>query len=358
MKMSLFKDMLSSEESLFKNELALDFSFQPKVLKYREPQQRYIASCIKPLFQNRNGKNVFIYGVPGIGKTLACKHVVGELEEETEDIIPIYVNCWHKNTSFKVYLELCGILGYKMTQNKGGDELFKVIKEILNKKSAVFVFDEIDKMEEFDFLYSILEDIYRKSIVLITNYKDWLSNLEERISSRIMLDSLEFKAYNFKETEGILRQRIEYALVPGVLEEDAFQLILKKTTDVGDIRAGLTMLREAGLNVENRSSKKITIDDAKAALEKLSESNLQSSDNLEDDTRFILSVIKENSDLKMGELFKAYEEKGGKTPYRSFFRRVKKLADDKFVSLDKKEGGAEGTTTIVKYLKVKKLSEF
>ena len=127
--MALFKDMLSSEESLFKNELALDFSFQPKVLKYREPQQRYIASCIKPLFQNRNGKNVFIYGVPGIGKTLACKHVVGELEEETEDITPIYVNCWHKNTSFKVYLELCGILGYKMTQNKGGDELFKVIKE-------------------------------------------------------------------------------------------------------------------------------------------------------------------------------------------------------------------------------------
>jgi len=169
---------------------------------------------------------------------------------------------------------------------------------------------------------------------------------------------LEFKSYNYKETEGILRQRIEYAFAPEVLEEDAFQLILKKTAEVEDIRAGLHMLREAGLNAENRSSKKIIIEDAKDALEKLGESNLQSSNELEDDTRFILNVIKKNSDLKMGELFKVYQERGGKTAYRSFFRRVKKLADDKFVSLDKKEGGAEGTTTIVKYLKVKKLSEF
>ena len=80
--MSLFKDMLGANESLFKNEVALDFSFQPKLLKYRETQQRQVAECIKPLFQNRNGRNIFIYGVPGIGKTLACRHVIGELEED------------------------------------------------------------------------------------------------------------------------------------------------------------------------------------------------------------------------------------------------------------------------------------
>ena len=245
-----------------------------------------------------------------------------------------------------------------MTQNKGGDELFKVVKSILNKKSAVFVFDEIDKAEDFDFLYSILEDVYRKSVILITNYKDWTDNLEERIRSRLMLEQLEFKPYNFNETEGILRQRIEYAFVSGVLEEDAFQAVLKKTVEVEDMRAGLTMLREAGLNAENRSSKKIAIEDAKAALEKLDEYNLENPDVLEEDSKSILSIIKKNDGIKMGDLFEVYKQKGGKSSYRSLFRRVKKLSDDKFVILDKKEGGAEGTTTIVKYLKVKKLSEF
>jgi len=356
--MPLFDDMLSSDESLFKNEQALDFAFQPKPMKYREEQQGYMANCIKPLLQERNGKNLFVFGIPGIGKTLACNQLLEELEESSEDIVPLYINCWHKNTSFKVYLELCALLGYRLTQNKKGDELMGAIKEILNKKSAVFVFDEIDKMEDFDFLYAILEGVYRKSIFLITNYRDWLSGLEERVRSRMMIDQLEFKPYNNKETEGILRQRIGFAFVPGVLEEDAFQLILNKTVEMEDIRAGLNLLREAGLNAENRSSRKIILEDAQAALKKLDEYNLEGSDKLEGDPKFILNLIKKNSGIKMKDLFKIYQEKGGGMAYRSFFRKVNKLAEDKFISLEKKTGGLEGTTTIVTYSIVKKLSEF
>ena len=54
----LFKDMLGSSETLFKNELALDFSFQPKVLPYREKEQRFVVNCIKPLFSEKSGKNL------------------------------------------------------------------------------------------------------------------------------------------------------------------------------------------------------------------------------------------------------------------------------------------------------------
>ena len=109
--MTLFKDMLKDDESLFKNSVALDFDYQPKLIPYREKEQFSIANCVKPLFSKRNGKNVFIVGRPGIGKTVACKHVLKELEEETDDIIPIYVNCWKKNTTYKVILELCNVLG-------------------------------------------------------------------------------------------------------------------------------------------------------------------------------------------------------------------------------------------------------
>jgi len=89
----LFKDMLGSEESLFKNEVALNFDYQPKLIPFREIHQKTIASCIKPLFQKRNGKNLFIHGMPGVGKTVACRHVLDELPETTDEIIPLYINC-------------------------------------------------------------------------------------------------------------------------------------------------------------------------------------------------------------------------------------------------------------------------
>ncbi len=96
--MSLFKDMLKDNETLFKNTIALDYDYVPKLVPFREKHQHFIASCIRPLFQNRNARNIVIHGLPGVGKTVACKHVINELEEETDDIEVLYVNCWKKNT--------------------------------------------------------------------------------------------------------------------------------------------------------------------------------------------------------------------------------------------------------------------
>ena len=108
----LFNDILSSEESLFLNPQFLDTDFTPKIIKFRENEQKYVAECIKPLLQRRNGRNLFIKGSPGIGKTLSVKHVIDELQEQTDDIYCVYVNCWKKDSSFKVLTEICSCLSY------------------------------------------------------------------------------------------------------------------------------------------------------------------------------------------------------------------------------------------------------
>ena len=105
--MNLFNNILKSNESLITNPIALDYDYQPKLIPYRENQQHHIAACIKPLFQNRNGKNILITGKPGIGKTVCAKHVLRELEEQTEEIIPIFINCWKKDTPYKIVIEIC-----------------------------------------------------------------------------------------------------------------------------------------------------------------------------------------------------------------------------------------------------------
>lgn len=355
--MGIFDEMLKSGESLFKNPVVLDYDYQPKIIPFREREQRHIAFCIKPLFNERNGKNLIITGKPGVGKTVACKHVLNEVEEKTDDIIPIYINCWQKNTTYKIAVEICNNIGYKFTQNKRTDELLKIIIKELNKKNTVFTFDEIDKAEDFDFLYTFLEEVYRKTIILITNYKEWIINLDERIKSRLTPETIEFNPYNPNETKGILEQRKEYAFVKGVWEKDAFEKVVEKTAQLRDIRKGLFFMRESGNAAEDESRKNITIKHVETAIKKLDEFSIKSKEELDVENRFILDIIKSNSGKKIGGLFKLYEEKGGKGNYKAFQRKIKKLEGLKFITTEKIEGGAEGKTTIITFAQ-KTLEEF
>ncbi len=356
--MPIIKDFLGSSESLIKNEIALDYNYIPKLIPYREHEQRFIASCIKPLFQRRNGKNLLIFGPPGIGKTVAIRHLFNEIEEETEDVFPVYINCWQKNTTYKVALEICNIIGYKFVQNKKTEELFAVIESILNKKSAVFAFDEIDKVEDFDFLYTLLENIFRRTILLVTNYKTWQSEIDNRIKSRLLAEMLEFKPYTPEETKGILKHRLEYAFNPNVFADEAFNIIVKKTADLKDIRSGLHLIRESALEAETASSRKITIEHTQKAIKKFDEFTIKNSTELTDDEKFILGIIKSSSGLKIGELYKLYQEKGGETVYKTFQRKIKRLYENNFINIEKKSGGNAGNTTLVNYGTMKKLTEF
>jgi archaeal cell division control protein 6 len=105
--MSLFTEMLKSGETIFRDTVILDYDFQPKIMPFREKEQQRFAIGIKPLLQGHNGRNLFVYGAPGIGKTTACKHVLRELEEETDEVIPLYINCWKENTTYKIFSKIC-----------------------------------------------------------------------------------------------------------------------------------------------------------------------------------------------------------------------------------------------------------
>ncbi len=352
--MGLFKDILANNESLFLNEEALDPEYTPPIIKYRENQQGYIATCIKPLLIGRNGKNLFVTGKPGIGKTVAVKHILNELNKETEEIETLYINCWKKDTAYKVVMEICEQLNYKFIQNRRTDELMKEIAKILNKKSAVIVLDEADKLTEVSIIYNLLEDLYKKAIIMITNEKEWLAELDQRIRSRLMPEILEFQPYNFDETNGILKQRIEFSLVPNALENEAFELITKKTFEVKDIRAGLFLIKESANAAESEASKRIRINHTNKAVEKLNEFHIKSSADLADDELKILELIKVNSGKSIGDIHKEYE-RISPIVYRTFFRKLKHLEKSKRISL-KNEG--VGKSTVVIYGDEKKLSDF
>jgi archaeal cell division control protein 6 len=357
---SIFDDILKDGESLFINELALSYEFIPKLVPYREMQQKRIAACIAPMFANRSGRNIVVYGPPGVGKTVAVKHIRNEMEEKTDRIIPIYVNCWSKNTSYKVILAMCEEIEYRFTHNKKTDELFDIVANRLNKFSTVFIFDEIDKADDLDFLYMILQKIHNKAVILLTNYKDVIADMDVRIRSRLVPELLEFKPYNLDETRGILKQRIELAFVPKIWQTKAFESIVQKTYDLHDIRTGLYLLKESALQAEEQSQKVITEQNVGAALAKLEDFKIKSTDDLADETKKILELSKKNSPIKIGELYKLYEQESpGTMSYKTFTRKIAKLEEGKFIVVEKTEGGAQGNTSIISYnTQVKTLDDF
>jgi archaeal cell division control protein 6 len=347
--MGLFDNILNSDESLIIDETPLDFEFVPKLIKYRTNEQFLIANAIKPLFNNRSGRNILVHGSPGVGKSVAIRNVLEELETETDKINIFYINCWHFNTSFKIIMELSEQFGYHFTQNKKTIELFKILQEKLNKQSSVFVFDEIDKVTDLDFLYFLLEKILKKTIILITNYPSWLSDLDKRIKSRLIAETIEFKPYKQKEIRGILEERLKFAFRVDAWKDTAFDEIVKKTNEINDIRAGLFLLKEAGLCAEEKSSREINQDHVKKAILKLDDFTIKKSSYLDEESKKIFEIVKNNSSSKIGDLFKIYQENQGKNSYKTFQRKLTKLAEGKFI-LMKKQTGKGGNTTIIEVL--------
>lgn len=351
--MGLFDNMLKDDESLFLNPEHLDYDYQPKLVPFRENEQHQMALAIKPLLQNRNGKNLLIYGKPGVGKTVSTKHVLKELQEH-EEVIQLYINCWKKETKHKIAIDICHQIGYKFTHNKNTDELMKEIQSRLNKATTILILDEADKIEDPAIIYYFLEDIYKKSIFLITNNKEFLIKLDQRLKSRLNLEEIEFKPYNGSQTRDILKTRKDYAFVSNVFDEEAFEKIVEKTFELNDIRTGLYLLKEAGNIAENKSSKKITAEHTEEAISKLKDYQTKDSSMLDKYEALILEAIKKNPGKTLSEVSRLIPD----ISYKSCTRRINNLKDANLITKEETVTETGGKSFKLYPLINKKLNDY
>jgi len=340
--MPLFDDMLKESETLFADEDTLDFDYLPDLLPYRESQQQYIAECIKPLGQGRQGRNLLVSGAPGIGKTSCVKFVFKELGNTTDDIRPIFINCWKKQTTNQVLAELANQLGAIGSQFKNNEELWDQITQGLSRsKGLTIALDEVDAAKEYDFLYQIAENIPHFTLIMITNEKDFLASMDARIRSRLVVEEVQFPAYKKQEVEGILKERRKVAFRPGVWSDEAFQLIADKCYDKGDIRTGIVLMREAGRNAEREASKRITVEHAMKCKANIVDSHMAELDERE---RRVLGVIKDNPGVETGKLAELLKEEGVKIPDSTLRRVIQKLDKGGFIFREPAQTDSGGQT--------------
>lgn len=355
-------DFLSSDQTIFSNPDALDINYIPKLLPHREEQQKYVATAIKPLFFKRPGKTLLVRGASGIGKTASVKRVLIDLNdvEEADNIARVFINCWKANTTYKVAVEIAHGLGYKFTHNMSTAEIFGKIAEVLKKrKGIVIVLDEIDKAEDYDFLYNLLEEEAHKTIVMITNDYSWGSELDSRIKSRMAPETLEFKPYTPSETEDILSERKKYAFYENTWADEAFQLIVAKSSSFRDIRVGIMLLKAAGEVAEENSKTKVSAEHATKAIERTDEFKIKSSSDLTDAEKLIVQICKDNTGKTTGILYEIYQKAGGDKSEKTFKRKLDKLANKKIIEMKMTGANFSGRSSIITYLGFeRKLTEF
>lgn len=341
----LFSDVLMSNESIFKNEDVLDPSFFPPDLPGRENEIKVLAESVKPLFYNSKSSNLFIYGLPGVGKTVSANHVVNQLNEASEEIKTIFINCWNNQTSHSIILEIAKEVGLVFPR-KGvpTDEIImNVMNKLLQKKGVLLILDEVDKLKEQDVLYSLLERLGKRACVfMITNNKEFIKSLEPRLTSRLNLNMLEFAPYNILSTKKIIKQRADLALRKGVLSDEALTEVVKIAFKTKDIRKGLFALLEAGKTAEKDASKKITPEHVAQAISRLANKATNEEEKLSEDEKKIYELIKAKQGLLSGELFSEYKKINGGLSQRSFRRYINRLEKYKLIRTEITGEGFKG----------------
>ena len=261
---------LGEDESIFSNPDSLEPNFIPPILPYRENETMEIANSMKPLLAGSPGRNLLIIGKAGIGKTHAVKKILGQFREEAGEMHVFYVNCWTNSTGKEVFSEMCSQLKISPPADSTESQLLKRITDRVEEKPVMVCFDEIDKAKEFGFLYSSLERLPVKSVILVSNNPGILGLLDDRIRSRLLPKEISFRPYSREETAGILRERRKYAFYENVWGKQAAEIADRKTFEKSDIRFGIQLLKLAGLKAESEASRTVLEEHVAAALGELS----------------------------------------------------------------------------------------
>ncbi|MEM5815264.1 MAG: AAA family ATPase [Candidatus Aenigmatarchaeota archaeon] len=297
--------------SAFKNEEVLYPEYLPSNLPHRENQIKLIADHINILGKNKKPQNIFIYGPSGVGKTAVTKFIIREFENYS-GIKCIYINCWEFNTTFAVIFEILRSLGiFSPRRGVAKDELFLKLVEYLekSKRNLLIALDEIDVLIKKD--QQIIYDLVRIGnytkqnimLILISNNKYILKDLEERIKSSLNLEEIEFKPYTFFEVKEIIEERMKLAF--RIYDEGISVLVANKVVEMGgDIRVALNILLKAGRLAKD----KLTLDIVKQVIKENSSFTIEEKiNNFEEKEKIVLDIFNQPKSIKTA--YKEIKEK-------------------------------------------------
>jgi len=273
---NIFEKILG-QDSLFIDRKAFDHAFEPSSLPHRDHE---VEALVRNLVDALNGhipSNMLLYGVPGSGKTVVTRFVLGQLLDKGVEMgqpVQTYeINCRNVDTKYRVVQTIASQLAMRGDTpipftGWPTDRVLETLIYRMDRAAGVhiIVLDEIDNLVSRagdDLLYNltslntVLENA-RCCIIGISNDLHFTQQLDPRVRSRLSQEDLVFHPYGALEIQDILNERVETGLREDVLEGGVLELCAALAAqEHGDARRALDLLRISVQKAEQRAQARV-----------------------------------------------------------------------------------------------------
>ena len=273
---NIFEKILG-QDSLFIDRKAFDHAFEPSNLPHRDHE---VEALVRNLVDALNGhipSNMLLYGVPGSGKTVVTRFVLGQLLDKGVEMgqpVQTYeINCRNVDTKYRVVQTIASQLARRGDTpipftGWPTDRVLETLIYRMDRATGVhiIVLDEIDNLVSRagdDLLYNLtsLNTVLgnaRCCIIGISNDLHFTQQLDPRVSSRLSQEDLVFHPYGALEIQDILNERVETGLRENVLEGGVLELCAALAAqEHGDARRALDLLRISVQKAEQRAQARV-----------------------------------------------------------------------------------------------------
>jgi len=336
-------DMLSWDESLFRDERVFEVDYVPETFKHRETQMESLKYALKPAVRGSRPLNVMAQGPPGTGKTTAIHILFDELRAQT-DVQAVRVNCQVNATRYAVFSRVFeGVFDYEPPASGiSFKKLFSQVTDRLveNDEVLVVALDDVNYLfyesAASETLYSLLraheeQGGARIGVIVVSSDLDLniIEELDGRVQSVFRPEDVYFPKYDEPEIADILRERVERGFHDDVVDAPVLDRVAELTADqAGDLRVGIDLLRRAGLNAEMRASQTVEREDVEEAFETSKYVHLSRRlGGLSASEAALVEVIAEHEGEQAGDIYEAFNRQTdlGYTRYAEIINKLDQL---------------------------------
>ena len=336
------EEMLSWDESVFRDEHVFEIDYLPEAFLHRDSQLESLQYALRPAVRGARPLNVLAQGPPGTGKTTAIQKLFDELSLQS-DVATVRVNCQVDSTRYAVFSRLFeAVFDYEPPSS--GVSFKKLFRQLTGKlveddRPLVVALDDVNYLfyenEASDALYSLLRAHEIQSgarIGVITISSDpslaVIEELDGRVQSVFRPEEVYFPVYGEGEISDILTERAKRGFHDGAISPTVLDRAAELTAESGDLRVGIDLLRRAGLNAEMRASRTVSPEDVEGAYEASKYVHLSRSlRTISDSERALVEVMLDHSGEQAGSVYEAFHEATdlGYTRYSEIVNKLDQL---------------------------------
>ena len=347
-------DMLSWDESVFRNEHVLELDYLPEAFLHRDEQMETLKYALRPAVRGSRPLNVMARGPPGTGKTTAIQKLFDELTS-VSDVEVVRVNCQVDSTRYAVFSRLFeGLFEYEPpTSGISFKKLFGQITDRLVEEDEVLIvaLDDVNYLfyenEASETLYSLLRAHEAHTgakigVIVISSDLDLdvIDELDSRVQSVFRPEDVYFSAYGEREIVEILAERVEKGFREDAVGPQVLDRVASCTADSGgDLRVGIDLLRRAGMNAERRGSMTVSVEDVDKAYEKAKYIHLSRHlRGLSESEAALVRVLADHDGKQAGDVYEVFSDRTdlGYTRYSEIINKLEQLGliETKYTSVE------------------------